>query len=107
MEKQHLHRVFAILFAFVILFPTTIQAIHALENHEHVICTAKDIKHIHEQNDDCGIYHTQIENNDLLLDNTTDCLISNVHYEYSKTKPQINSLGFIKLKSSRGPPMFS
>jgi len=106
-EKQNRHRIFALLFALVVLFPSTIQVIHALENHEHVVCTAKDIKHIHEQNDDCSIYHTIIDNNFILLHHYNDEIAIKTYFERFNTTTQINSLGFLKLKSSRGPPIFS
>ncbi len=60
MKKRNVHKILAFLFALVVLFPITIQAVHALENHEHTICTAKDVKHIHQLNIDCSVYHAQM-----------------------------------------------
>ncbi len=107
MQRPNRHRIFAILFALVVLFPSTVQVIHALENHEHVTCTAKDVKHIHQQNDDCSIFHTVVDNNVLLVDNFSDTIIVNIYFEPFSTTTQLNSLGFFKLKSSRAPPIFS
>ncbi len=107
MENQNRHRVFAILFAFIVLFPSTVQVIHALENHEHVTCTAKNVKHIHQQNDDCSIFHTTVNNNALLVENFEEAIIVPIYFENVIASTRISSLGVIKLKSSRAPPIFS
>ena len=35
--------------------PSVIQLVHVYENHEHTICTSKEVKHIHAQGLDCNI----------------------------------------------------
>ncbi len=107
LENQNRHRVFAILFALIVLFPSTVQVLHALENHEHVTCTAKNVKHIHQQNDDCSIFHTTVNNGALLIDNFEEAIVVPIYFERIITTTQVNSLGFFKLKSSRAPPIFS
>jgi hypothetical protein len=45
----------------VFFIPTTITALHALENHVHFVCHSKDNKHYHKrQGDDCNMFHFQI-----------------------------------------------
>ena len=63
MKKNYLHRIFAFTLVLIVLFPFTVQAVHAIDYHEHKICTAKDVKHIHQQDIDCSIFHQQIDNN--------------------------------------------
>lgn len=105
MEKQHLHRIFALLFAVVVLFPTTIQAIHALEKHEHTVCTAKDIKHIHQQNDDCSVYHAQIHTT--AFDFTKDFTILDLKIQRQVLASYVQKDYSLSLfsKSSRAPPI--
>jgi len=100
LEQENRHRIFAVLFALIVLFPSTVQVVHALENHEHISCTAKDIKHI-------SIFHINLNNNALLVDNFNDVLIVKIYFDSFIPTTQVNSLGFIKLKSSRAPPIFS
>ena len=106
MKNKHLHRIFALTLTLIVLFPFTLQALHVIENHEHQICTAKDVKHIHQQNIDCSIYHKQITTNS--FDFSAQVELSNPIFinstKVAYTIPEYSV--FHSLKSSRAPPYF-
>ena len=106
MKNNYLHTVFAITLTLIVLFPFTIQALHAINKHEHQICTAKDVKHIHQQDLDCSIFHQQIDNNS--FDLSTDINIHDPIVLSSKfyTYKQPNCKENLSSKSSRAPPYF-
>jgi len=106
LKNNYLYRIFAFTLVLIVLFPFTVQAIHALDNHEHQICTAKDVKHIHQQNIDCSIFHQQIDNNsfDLSTDfETYYPVLIDCNFD---TYKQLNYTGNYDTKSSRAPPYF-
>ena len=106
MKNNSLHRIFAFTLVLIVLFPFTVQAIHALDDHEHQICTAKDVKHIHQQELDCSIFHQQIDTNsfDLFTDieEYNPQLIVHDFDVQERTKYKVNNFS----KSSRAPPYF-
>lgn len=106
MNRLLRHRIFAILLLLAVLTPYAVQASHTLENHEHEVCTAKDVKHFHAQEFDCSIFHTPIENHSNGVDLTFEVLTNKKFDHYFKTNVQPTSLGFLSLKSSRAPPSF-
>ncbi len=104
LKQNSLHRIYGFVLVLLVLFPFTVQAVHAIQNHEHEICTVKDEKHIHKANLDCSIYHTQVQqptfdfSAKFSLDSPTISVYHFSHYQlpnYSTEKT---------LKSSRGPP---
>jgi len=84
-----------------------IQATHALEKHEHKVCNAKDVKHIHQEEVDCSVFHTTIDNNALLLSDTINSLKKENYFECFSITQQLNSFDLFTLKSPRAPPYFS
>lgn len=106
MKTHHTHRIFALLLLLVIIVPITIQTVHAFENHEHTVCTATDIKHIHNQDIDCSVFHFQIQLN--IFDFSTDYEFINfpiVDQNFDNYTPSTYHTYLIS-KSSRGPPYF-
>lgn len=90
----------------IVFFPYTIQAVHAIDNHKHKICTAKDVKHIHQQNIDCSIFHQQINNNSFdLFTEFEEYYPLHIDCNFDVYK-QLNYTGNNNTKSSRAPPYF-
>ena len=106
MNRPLKHRIFAALLIFVVLFPFAVQASHAIDSHEHVVCTAKDVKHFHEQDFDCSIFHTPVENQSTDLGFEYKVLASKKFTRDFIRDVQVTSLGFSSLSSSRAPPTF-
>ena len=63
MKNKILHNAAAIFLALIVILPFVIQTIHALQDHEHKVCTAKEVKHFHDQDTNCSVYHFTIEKN--------------------------------------------
>lgn len=104
MKQNSLHRIYGFVLVLLVLFPFTVQAAHAIQNHQHEICTVKDVKHIHKANLDCSIYHTQVQQPtfDFSANFSIDILAISV-YDFSYY--QLPDYSTEKsLKSSRGPP---
>ena len=60
MIKKFLHIIISVLTSLVLLLPIAMQFAHSLDKeHEHVICKAKEIQHIHKVEIDCTVYHYQ------------------------------------------------
>lgn len=106
MKNNYLHRIFAFLVALIVLFPFTVEALHALENHEHEICTAKNVKHIHQQDVDCSVCHLQNQQNSFNFSSTFDLYNPKILITAFDTYQQANSTLNTSLKSSRAPPYF-
>ena len=106
LKNNYLHRIFAFILALIVLFPFTVQAMHALENHEHEICNAKDVKHIHQQDVDCSVYHLQVQQNSFDFSSTFDLYNPKNLVTTFDTYQQANYTLYTSLKSSRAPPYF-
>jgi len=106
LKKNYLNKIFPLIFVLIVLFPFTIQAVHAINNHEHKICSAKDVKHIHQQDLDCSIFHQQIDNNSFDLSSDFEefyaLLIDRNFDDYKQSNYSLND----STKSSRAPPYF-
>jgi len=106
LKKNYLHRIFAFTLVLIVLFPFTVQAIHAIDNHEHQVCTAKDVKHIHQQEVDCSIFHQQIDNNSFDLSTNFEAFDPQIsHHDFDVYK-DTNYVCNNYTKSSRAPPYF-
>jgi hypothetical protein len=104
-KKHYLHRVLAFLYAAIVFLPISIQAVHAFENHEHTICTAKDIKHIHELDAECGLNHAQINTGAFDFPKSFVALSVNPPTPVFIPYLQIHSSPKLYSKSSRAPPV--
>lgn len=107
MNQPLRYRVLAALLTLVVLFPFAFQASHALESHEHIVCTAKDVKHFHNQDLDCSINHTPVENQSDSIGFEYKTLTGKQFTYYFLSDEQAHSLGFLSLKSSRAPPFIA
>lgn len=106
MKNNYLNRIFALTLVLIVLFPFTIQAVHALDNHEHQICTAKNVKHIHQQDIDCSIFHQQIDNNSFDLSTDFEEYIPQLNYRSFDVYKDTHYSGNNYTKPSRAPPCF-
>ena len=106
MKTASIHRVLAILLLLITIAPITIQAGHAFEKHEHKVCQAVDVKHIHEQNIDCTFFHFQIQQDSVDFYTSYDYI--NFQYPSKNFTPYLSSKYHIYLisESSRGLPYF-
>lgn len=106
MKNNYLHKFFAFTLVLIVLIPITVQAVHALDNHKHQICTAIDVKHIHQQDIDCSIFHQQIDNNSFDLSTNFEAYDPQlIACEFDAYK-EPNYTSDSNTKSSRGPPYF-
>ena len=101
-----LHKAVAIFLALIVILPFAIQTVHALQDHEHLVCNAKEVKHFHDQHTNCSVYHFTIEQNSIDFVSNYDLEINNV----SNINPAFYCLkdyhDTYQLKSSRAPPYF-
>lgn len=104
MNRDLRHRIFAIILVVAVCLPFAVQALHTLDDHEHVVCTAKDTKHFHEQEQDCFICCTPLELNTISLHFTDTTFKPNHHTRDFKTCSQLELSAPFKLKSPRAPP---
>ena len=106
MKNKILHSVFSIFVSIVIILPFAIQTLHALEGHEHRVCNAKDVKHFHQQEVNCSIYHQIIEQNS--IDFLTEFNLEIPLFFSDNPVSFYQSLHGIdlQLKPSRAPPYF-
>ena len=106
MKNKNLHNAVAILFTLIVILPFAIQTVRVLQDHEHNVCTAKEVKHFHDQDADCSFYHLTIEQNSIDLVVNYDFEINtfiNLNPTFYHFKNYLNQN---QLKSSRAPPYF-
>ena len=107
MKENWRYKVLGVILTTIVLFPYTVQAFHALKNHEHVVCTAKDTKHFHADELDCCLCCTPVELNTLLFSFSNDLINPIEYFDSSKAVTKFTSLDFFQLKSPRAPPVLS
>ena len=106
MKNKILHNTVAILLAVMVILPFAIQTVRVLQDHEHKVCVAKEVKHFHNQDADCSFYHLTIEQNSIDLVVNYDLEINtfiNLNPTFYHFKGYQNQN---RLKSSRAPPGF-
>jgi len=105
-KKKILYRVFSILLSLSIVLPFAIQTLHALEGHEHTVCTAENEHHFHQQKVDCGIYHQNTKHNSFDFSNDFNLksppFFKKKYTYFYQHKQPLN----LQLKTSRAPPIF-
>lgn len=106
MKNKILHNTIAFFLVVIVILPFAIQTVHALHNHEHLVCIAKEVKHFHNQDTNCSIYHFTIEQNSIDFVPYYDLEINTVinlnsTFYYFKNYQNQN-----QFKSSRAPPGF-
>lgn len=60
MNKNNWHKFLSLITWVALMLPIGYQFAHAFEDHEHVVCTAVDVQHIHEQEVDCSFCHVKL-----------------------------------------------
>lgn len=105
MSKQLFNRVTAIMLLVFLLTPISIQLIHATEDHHYRENISDDLHHIQHIENDCAVYHHQINHNaiDLYFHFEIDLfpeLNQNILVTLTETKQN-----HIEHSSSRAPPI--
>ncbi|WP_459742267.1 hypothetical protein [Polaribacter sp. OB-PA-B3] len=94
------------MFLLVLMFPASIQITHALENHDHVVCSSKVEQHIHQDSLNCDELHKQ-----LIIFNFTFNSFELAETEIYKTDFLSKNIRLkevtVSKKSSRAPPEFT
>lgn len=106
MKQTVKNKVLALLFVLAVLTPLLVQASHVFERHEHVICTAKDVKHFHADELDCNICQTTIENLYTGINSEFSFLELYNNYKNQQIAQFEITNGPLQLKSTRAPPYF-
>jgi len=87
------------------LIPMGINFAHSFEDHEHVVCNAKELKHFHELEHDCSSLHYNIQSFVYSISQQQFVFIKKISTEVLLNNTS-NYLGvFISLKKSRAPPI--
>lgn len=86
--------------------PITIQAAHAFEKHEHKVCNAVDVKHIHEHDIDCSFFHFQLQQDTFDFNSDYEALILQYPTEILDKYIASNYRIYLISNSSRAPPFF-
>ena len=106
MKNKILHNAVAIFLALIVILPFVIQTVHALHNHEHLVCIVKEVKHFHNQDTNCSVYHFTIEQNSIEFVSNYDLEI-NIFINLNPTFYHFNDYqNQNQFKSSRAPPGF-
>ena len=106
MINKSIHNIYALLFTAIVILPFAIQTVHELQDHEHLVCIAKEVKHFHDQDTNCSVYHFTIEQNSIDLVSNYNLEINNV-FNISPTFYNLKDYqNPYQLKSSRAPPGF-
>jgi len=105
-KNKVLHTIYAVCLSIIVVLPFAIQTAHALQNHEHKFCIAKEVKHFHNQDTNCRIYHLTIGQNSIDLASNYDLEISSVFNINPTFYCFIDYHNHYQLKSSRAPPYF-
>jgi len=89
-----------------LFIPSVIQLVHVFENHEHITCTSKEVKHIHAKEFDCDIFHRPYQNLALDIPSRFDVIPEHFYASTFLEIPQRIRVAYHSKKSSRGPPSF-
>ncbi len=105
-KNKIVYSLFSVLISLIIVLPFAIQTLHALEGHEHLVCTAENEHHFHQQEVNCSIYHQIIEQNAIAFSvkfelKPPQSFKQNCTYFY-----QNKYTSSIQFKTSRAPPYF-
>jgi len=87
-----------------VLLPSLVQLAHAIDNHEHVVCTSTDQQHVHERSLDCHLLHRQIQNPTIDFPSALEVIPEHFYTFLFLESPQKKEVQFHSEKTSRGPP---
>lgn len=82
------------------------QLVHAFENHEHTICTSKEVTHIHAKEIDCDVFHRAYQNLSLNTPSGLEVIPAHFYADIFLELPQLKEKIYYSKKKSRGPPYF-
>lgn len=94
-------------FLFVLIAPTSIEILHDLENHEHIICTSLSDQHIHKKSLDCDEFHKHITFFSFDFSSKLDVIPKHFYSLVFIEQPQIDKEIYQSIKTTRGPPDFT
>jgi hypothetical protein len=86
--------------------PSIIQLAHTLENHKHVVCISKEVKHVHEKELDCSQLHRQFQTFSIDFPSNYDVIPQHFYTSVTTTYLQLIIEDVISKKNPRGPPYF-
>ncbi len=86
--------------------PSVVQLVHVFENHEHTTCTSQEVTHVHVNEFDCDIFHRPYQNVALDIPSRFDVIPVHFYTTIFIEVPQVISVVYHSIKSSRGPPSF-
>ena len=101
--KQNRTIVFSWILLIGFLIPISINFVHSFEKHEHTFCDAKDVKHFHQLEKNCSVFHYVIQGfvfNLFTYKLRFSTKIISVIKHYKTINYAIN----LPYKSSRAPP---
>lgn len=101
--KKHI----TIVFVFVLFIPSTIQVLHAFENHEHTVCKSVGEHHIHKQELDCSELHFPFKTFSAYTSSTLEVIPEHFYNSNFDVQPQQIKVVYISKKSSRAPPVIA
>lgn len=104
MHKSVLHRIISIWTVIILLFPIGLQFAHALENHEHIVCSSTTDQHIHNQTIDCSVNHLQLDNSTLFYVLNYDVIVPSISIDLPLYYANENHNIHLYYTSTRGPP---
>jgi len=106
MRSNVLNLVFSLLLSSIVILPYAIQTIHAFQGHEHKTCSAMKVKHFHQKENDCGVYHLILNQYSIDFSDENILEVYNL-FKVNPYKYYNNTYIFhIQSKSSRAPPSF-
>ena len=80
------------------------QLVHVFENHEHTVCTSKEVKHIHAQELDCDIFHRPYQDLSIVIPSNLEEIRIHYYTTYTEAPKKVPSVFHLNRKS-RGPPI--
>lgn len=105
MDRKLRKQIASLILTFGLVFPMLVGFIHALHDHDQIVCLAENESHIHRQGMDCN--HLHYFNPGGVLENEAafEKLISAIDPIASWGNPCAKSKNLVSNLTLRGPPM--
>jgi hypothetical protein len=82
-----------------------VQLVHVFENHEHVSCTSKEVKHIHAKEIDCDIFHRPYQEFSLDIPFQSEEIPKHYYITTFAELPKLVAMVHHNKNKPRGPPI--
>jgi len=89
----------------LLLLPSTIQAVHAFSDHDHIVCVSDTEHHFHADELDCSLCHLQAETHGILPNYDIATLLNSDEFENNKFYNYYHNHQHLSY-SLRAPPIF-